>query len=332
MSKINIEASIHLATQDFKIIGDVDYLEFGAGMCCEGHSIRYGIEVEDENGEIYVFGSQCIAKPFILKHWNLKPEMLDNEDVIRAGKYLWVIKRDDLLAHTGNIPTPEDVNFDFKLLKEKLKVIVRNAKKGKRAAIKKLMREERMKDVIKNFNDNNLKQVELIKKLREVSKNSQNFNEWECEFIMSVFNQNLSLKKLSDKQLKIIERLVSVPEEADSVIGEKLKKISNIKTLDDWSNNFVISVRKQYQMKGTLSEKQINLLDKILKDNTTEYSEYIGAEMSKWITNEKSGIIDSCGKIVKVIRVSEKAILANFAVNDIIFKEIWIPKSQLELL
>jgi hypothetical protein len=343
MSKINIETSILLSTQEFKIVGEVEYTNFGDGICVEGHPIKYGIEVEDEQGNIYVFGSQCIAKPFILKHWNLKLEMLDDPDVMRAGRYLWVIARDGLEDFVDNVPHPEDLDWNFKELKEQLKVIIAKAKKTKRVQLKELMEKEHMKFYVEKFKANNAEQFDLIRGLVEKLKGLKEsnklgiLNSFYKEFSGSVIDQHRRMKVLSDKQKAIIKRIIDLKETYDDVKTENAdlqskitKAVNMVDTLGDWDREFIFSIQSQFYDKGSLSEKQENKLEEILNKGD-QYSEYIGREMSSWITGQKVGTSDVRGviKSVRTIAKSGKAILCTFEVNGQLYEE-WVPVSQLK--
>lgn len=344
MSRINIETSILLSTQKFKIIGEVEYEKFGAGLCVEGHPIKYGIEVEDEGGNIYVFGSQCIAKPFILKHWNLKPEMLDSPDVMQAGRYLWVIARDGLENFITGIPHPKDLDWNFKKLKEQLRVIVANAKKTKNIELKRLMKQEKMKAKMGQFKLTHKEQCELIdeliKKMRRLKESNMLgiLNGFYKEFVVSIVGHHRQLRILSEKQKVIIKRILELKEtysEAEEQNGELYGKITKavgmVENLRNWDREFVFSVQSQFYTKGTLSEKQINKLDEILEKNE-QFKEFIGKNMTTWITEQKVG--DTGGlygviKSVKAMAKSGKAILCIFEVNYNEY-ESWVPVSHIK--
>jgi len=339
-NRINIDTSIILATQDFKIIGEVEYDEYGQGSCCEGHPIKYGIEVSDEEGNIFIFGNECIAKPFILKHWELEPEMINNPDVIKAGKYLWIIARDGLADYIEDIPHPKDLQWDFKKLKEILKEIVVGAKKKKNKYLKELKKQEKWKMYEEQFEDNYPEQYnlieQLIKKVKRLKDNNtiNLLNSWEKEFIVSVIGQHKTLKVLSEKQLSIIERLLTVAKpdkNLDKEINNKITRLINmVDKFDDYNTEFIFSIQRQFYDKGTLTEKQLNHMDKIL-DGDNELQQYVGREMRSWITEKKVGISGVRGKIVSVLRKTGMAIQCNFEVNGEIFDDVWIPISQIHM-
>ncbi len=337
MPIVNIEVSILLSTQEFKIVGDVEYDSFGDGVCAEGHPIKYGIEIEDEHKNIYVFGNQCIAKPFILKQWKLKLKMLDNPDVMKAGRYLWVIARDGLEDYIDDIPHPKNLNWDFKELKNRLKTIVLGAKKVKKVKIKELMKQERMKSKIEYFKNTHKKQYELINnlisKIKRLKKNNTLgiLNDFYRGFIVSVIGQHHELKVLSEKQMVIIGKILQLKEEAEvkGNLNDKITKaISLVDVLGEWDKNFIFSLQSQYYEKGTLSEKQKNKLDEILEKNE-QFKEYIGKEMTTWITEQKVGISGVHGiiKSIKTMAKSGKAVLAVYEIEGKLY-ENWVPISQ----
>jgi len=339
MPNVNIEVSILLSTQDFKIVGDVEYDKFGDGMCVEGHRIKYGIEIVDEDNNIYVFGNQCVAKPFILKQWKLKPEMLDNPDVMKAGRYLWIIARDGLDDYVGEIPHPEDLDWDFEELKKRLKTIVFGAKRTKKVEIKKMMKQEKMKRRMRQFKTVNTKQCELVNKLiikiKRLKENNMVgiLNSFYKEFIVSVIGNHQELKILSEKQMTIIEKIIVLKEEAEvkGSLNDKITKVINlVDILGDWDKKFIFSLQSQYYEKGTLSEKQKNKLDEILERNE-QFKEYIGGKMTTWITEQKVGISGVHGivKYVKAMAKSGKAVLVVYEVEEKLY-ENWIPISHIK--
>ncbi len=333
-SRINIESSIYLATQDFKIVGDIDYGD-RSGMCVEGHSIRYGVEIEDQNGNIYVFGNVCVAKPFILKFWKLEPKMLDDENVIKAGRYLYIIAKDGLRDYMNEVPTPEDLNWDFKKLKEKLREIVSKAKKEKSKHLKILSRDLVEKVKMEKFKKTHKLQFELVQKLLDKLKSLKErdllflLNNWEREFVISVISQHRSMRIFSERQVNIIEKIISKrddTEDLDEEISSKLTKaISILDKLSEKEREYIMSFQSQFYSKGSLSDKQLNLLDNLIN---RDFDIYVGRELSEWITKQKTDI-NGHGKIISVEAKTEKAILCQFVINDMEYKS-WIPLSQLK--
>jgi len=336
MTSINIDASLMLASQDFKYVGEVEYEQFGGGMCVEGHPIKYGIELADENNNIYVFGSTCVYKPYVLKQWKLDKEMLDNPNVIRAGRNLWIIARDGLSDYISEIPHPKDYEWDFVKLNEILKQIVSKAKSTKKAKEKRLLKEASAKAKVEDFRKRNkiqhdlvVKMAQKLKTLKEENK-LQLISDWDHEFIISVINQHNSLRILSDKQLKIIQRIINYPTEitGDSEIEKLLLSATKkLNTLNEREQEFILSFQRQYYAKGMLSEKQMEVLHRIIYSDNNKY---VGAQMTKWITEQKTGI-DAIGIIISVEAKTEKALLAKFKVEDKVYKN-WIPISQVTLL
>ncbi|KKM96853.1 hypothetical protein LCGC14_1173940 [marine sediment metagenome] len=340
MPNVNIEVSILLSTQDFKIIGDIEYNKFGDGICAEGHPIKYGIEVEDEHKNIYVFGNQCIAKPFILKQWKLKLKMLDDPDVMKAGRYLWIIARDGLENWVDNIPHPKDLNWDFKKLKEKLKTIVLNAKKTKRVNLKEIMKQEKMKIWIEDFKATHKEQCklmdDLVIKIKRLKDNNVLgiLNDFYRGFVVSIVGQHRELKTLSKRQMIIIKKILQLKEESEvkgSLDDKITMAVDMIENLGEWDKKFIFSIQSQFYEGRELSKKQKNKLDELLEKNK-QFKEFIGKDMTTWITEQKVG--DTGGfhgviKSVKAMAKSGKAILAVFEVNYNEY-EAWIPVSQIE--
>lgn len=336
--KINIETSIYLATQEFKIVGEVEYEKFGAGRCCEGHPIKYGVELSDEEGNIYVFGSTCVYKPFVLKHWELDSNQLEDPNVMRAGRNLWIIARDNLKDYITEIPHPKDLDWDFVKLNEKLKVIVANAKKTKKTHLKKLAMETKTKLRIERFRKTNETQCELIRALVKKVKYLKEKGElgllssWEREFIVSIIGQHRDMRVLSEKQRAIMERIINTEisiekhSAENKEIAEKLTKaVKSLGNLSIKEHELILSFQNQFFRKGSLSERQLEVLDNIIHSDSNKY---IGIKMKSWITEQKSGLEGKYGVIKSVEVETARAILCKFDVDGTEFKS-WVPKSQL---
>lgn len=341
MSKnISVENSLFLSTRDFEIIGEVEYDQFGGGMCCEGHPIKYGIELQDTDGDIYVFGNTCIYKPFVFKHWNPVVGDLENPDLMKAGRNLWIIARDNLKDYITEIPHPRDLNWDYAKLNEKLKAIVANAKKSKKTYLKKIAMETQTKARKERFRKANEVQHGLIKQLITKLKFVKEKNmlgllsEWEREFIVSIIGQHRDMRILSERQKAIMERIINteITVEKHSAenkeIAEKLTNaVKHLKDLNPKEREYILSFQNQFFRKGSLSERQLEVLDSIIH---SESNKYIGIKMRSWITEQKSGFEGERGVITSVEAETGKAILCNFTVRDMEFKS-WVPKSQLHM-
>jgi hypothetical protein len=102
--KIHVEESLRVAKGDFDFIEKVDYLEFGAGTCAEGHPIRYGYIFESaSDGEQVVLGGTCQWKVYLFRQWsNLKAEQITKklEDI---GRLLWTIDSNALWQEVNEV-------------------------------------------------------------------------------------------------------------------------------------------------------------------------------------------------------------------------------------
>lgn len=107
--RINVDESMRVAKGDFDFIDEIDYGEFGAGMCAEGHPIRYGHEFRSPStGESVILGGECQWKVYLFRMWNnLQAEDITPE-LIKIGKLFWKIQKDnywddvkDLIRQSG---------------------------------------------------------------------------------------------------------------------------------------------------------------------------------------------------------------------------------------
>jgi hypothetical protein len=340
--RINIDTSLYLSTQDFKIVGEVDYGEFGAGRCVENHPIKYGIEVADESGDIYVYGNTCIYKPFVFKHWQLTAAHLEDPNVEPAGRNLYIIARDELEDYINNIPHPKDpeIDWNFEKLNKILKKVIKDAKSKKNKHTVELRKQKTYKAKKEKWNTTHKEQCDLMTALEAKDGILQENNMFELidkdgfydEFIGSVLDQHSDMRDMSEKQIAIINKILDFPETREEVEAASqtvstllTKGISNLQSYSENEREYILSFQTQFYKYGRLSPKQIAVLTNIVEDNK---SQYIGRLMTSWITGKKTSIPDTNAKIIGVSRETQKALLAKFEVNGISFED-WVPKSQL---
>ena len=336
--RINIDTSLYLATKDFKIVGEVDYEEFGAGRCTEGHPIRYGIEVDDGEGQIFIFGNTCIYKPFVLKHWELNESKLENPNVAKAGRNLYIIARDNLADYVNDIPHPKDLNWNFELLNTKLKNIIRDAKKAKTKHLVELKREINYKKRIKQFKNSVPDQFELMEGLKQKIQRLKEsdmlgvLSNWEREFVISINTQHKDMRIFSDKQIEIINRLLDKPEDKSKFMDENseiskiiTKAVTNLSNYNDNTVEFILSLQSQFYSRGSLSERQIEVLKNIVNQ---DFTKFIGMRVKSWIIQRNFGVSNMTGTVVEVETKTAKAIKGTIQVGEVQF-DGWVPISTL---
>lgn len=336
--RINIDTSLYLATKDFEIFGEVDYETFGAGRCVEGHPIRYGIEVADGEGNIFIFGNTCIYKPFVLKHWELDESRLEDPNVAKAGRNLYIIARDNLADYVNDLPHPKDLDWDFGKLNEKLKNIVKTAKKTKNKHLAKLKHEIMYKKQIENFKKAVPDQFELMGMLKQkIHRLKENdmlgvLSNWEREFIISINTQHRDMRIFSDRQIEIINRILDKNENRSKFLKGKedivkliTKATTNIDKYNDRNIQFILSLQSQFYSKGFLSERQVEVLRDIVDQ---DYSKFIGKMVKSWIIEKNFGISNTNGVVLDVEVKTEKAIKGTIQVGEVKF-DGWIPISTL---
>lgn len=81
-------------------------------------------------------------------------------------------------------------------------------------------------------------------------------------FVSSIYRQLNKNKKLSEKQLNLINKIITEHKEKESVIPDEILDYIIPKSLQ--SNNFIKSLYLQYKKTGKLSERQIEGLRNIL--------------------------------------------------------------------
>lgn len=112
--RINVDQSMRVAKGDFDYIDELDYGEFGAGMCAEGHPIRYGHEFRSRStGESVILGGDCQWKVYLFRQWeNIHAEEITKE-LIKIGKVFWTIQKDHYWDEIKEIMRRENVTMDF---------------------------------------------------------------------------------------------------------------------------------------------------------------------------------------------------------------------------
>jgi len=340
--RINIDTSLYLATTDFKIVGDVDYGEFGAGRCTEGHPIRYGIEVEDGEENVYVYGNTCIYKPFVLKHWNLKPKMLEDENVAKAGRNLYIIARDELADYVNEVPHPKDFDYNFGQLNKELIKIVKKAKIQRNTVLKEQLKQAKFRKQYDDFNKKNREQALLLKKLSEKVKQLRIDNKlgllskWEkTEFIPSIVSQHKNLRILSEKQLSIIQRIIDykiakvtgLDIEVSKAFTRILKPVT-FKKLDQKNKDFILSLQNYFYKYGQLTPKQLKVFKRILSQSDGALNKYKGMKVNPWLIEQKTGF-DDHGYITEIEVETEKALLCIVKLQKNGEFKGWIPKKMI---
>ena len=336
--KIYVELSLTLVKHGFSYIGEVE-LDDLDGKCREcGHQIKYEHWIKDEETDKeYSYGSVCIHKLYVLKYWGekIKIEDLEDSQLLRAGKWQWVMDRDNYKKWLKDkkIPNPDDYK-NYKDLADSLKRLVFLARRRiKKEEERKAKEEERKrkKEKIKN------EWEEFIGKHSiDLSLVSQK----EKEFLTTVQKYERRGWELSKKQEKWFESIKNreekkeynkIDEEEIEEIEKKAEKcIKNWDKLTNWEQDFVESISEQVQKGRVLSQKQKNTLTKIMNNRFGSESDFNGKKINPWIINEKFGVWES-GAVVSVVRETNKAILAKIRIGNMqnTRDEVWIPKSQI---
>ena len=151
---IHVELSVRLVKHGYKFLGVNDLGEV-AGRCDEcGHPLRYEYKVKDlTDGRKYVLGSECIYKVVALQHWEkqISKEDLRKKQLLRAGKWRWIITRDRLMPYVDKIPEPKDYPKDYVRFADNMRSCVVRARKKLRIEQKK-REAEKQKEYLRKKN------------------------------------------------------------------------------------------------------------------------------------------------------------------------------------
>ena len=348
LKKINTKREIHiklcltLAKHGFVFLGTNDLGEV-EGVCQEcGHPIRYEQNFKDiQTHDEYIIGSDCMFKIYILSHWQnqIKDKDLENKHLQRAGKWLWIIHRDNYLERISEeIPQPKNYNENFKQLADDLKVLVLKV----RVEVKKEIEKEK-----------------IMQRELGILRNEQNWldshgidinkcNDWERNFLDTMYKAYNNGWVLSERQQNSFDKIknkennkqeVATNQNLGSVaIIDDISKNGNYTQLNDWERDFMDSIGKVVDTGYVLSEKQMEILEKIdekLSNNekTEDYKDFIGKKVSAWLINKKTGNWTE-GTVKSVKKETDSAILCNVLFVDDgglenTLQDEWIPKSQL---
>jgi len=339
-NEISVNLSLELVERGFTYIGTNDLGKVDS-ICQEcGHPIRYENIYQDEQGNEYIYGSECMFKLYILLYWKdeIKGEDVENKQLQRAGKWLWIIHRDGYKKLVEKIPKPSDFDSNFKLLADELKNIVMSI----RNKIKKEEKDERERELNKEIVNRESKKI--ISWLNSEKINFNSCNDWEKDFISSIYAKRIRFSlSLSDKQRVVLEKIrerrplkkpildvakVSVTKEGYDMLVNIVKK-ENLRFLSDFDKEFVRSVAKQIKEKKSISERQFNTINNI-NEKCKKYNIYTNKCVSSWLINKKFGL-DSVGVIKTIKNSSEKALFCDVIVGDKVFYDVWIPLSQIKL-
>ena len=163
---------------------------------------------------------------------------------------------------------------------------------------------------------------DVVKQLHNKA-NLNNVNEWELNFINSVFDQVNRGRDLSSKQLNIIEKLeikiLGVPQKTNK---NSMKLVQHIKEFETQPIKIIREPVKQ-------EDKEVLNLDGANHELTNKYQE---KKTKTWVIHEKFGLWTQA-VIITVKKETDKAILCNLELENIengIRNDVWIPLSQLE--
>ena len=302
--KIHVKLCLTLVKHGYKFVQTND-LGIPEGFCQEcGHLIRYEQIYHDlKTNEVFSIGSNCMFKIYVLDHWRnqINEKDLENKDLQRAGKWLWIIHRDDYLSRIEeDLPQPKDYDNDFKKLADDLKVLVLRI----RAKIKKEIAEE-----------NRIAEEEKRQKEREVYINRQEqdtqawfvsegidisqCNDWERNFLDTMQEAYKKDWRLSDKQVDIFNKIkinkciqkdvVSNQNLGSVAIVNDVSKKDDYSQLNDWEKNFMESIEKQVDLGRLLTQKQLNIMQKIddKLSNGKETDEIVPIDVDEIVCNDR---------------------------------------------
>ncbi|HEC40948.1 MAG TPA: hypothetical protein ENI29_22070 [bacterium] len=262
---------------------------------------------------------------------------MENKHLQRAGKWLWIIHRDNYLGRISKeIPQPKDYNENFKQLADDLKILVLKVRTEIKKEIAKEKRMQRELGILRN------KQKWLDSNGIDINE----CNDWERNFLDTMYKAYNQGWTLSEKQKNNFDKIknkknnkqdVSTNQNLGSVaIIDDISKNDNYNQLNDWEKEFMESVGQQVDSGRVLSEKQLDIMqkidDKLSNDEKIEdFKDFIGKKVSAWLINKKTGNWME-GVVKSVKKETDSAILCNVFVEDSLEKvleEVWIPKSQL---
>lgn len=335
--EIHVDLCMTLAKHgaEFQTTNDLGEM---AGFCNEcGHPIRYEqIFLDIETDEEYVLGSDCMFKIYVFKYWKeqIEEKDIENKDLQRAGKWLWIINRDHYTDRIeGRLPQPNDCE-NYKELADKLKNLVfkiRREIKTENEAKKMSQMEKKSEERAKNwFEDNNF--------------DLDQCNEFEKDFLASMYKCYINGWTLSEKQQITFDK-IKIKFSGETQVQEQTATktdldlmISSINDrfdeLNSWEKEFMNSITEKQSYSGSLNHnttyKQREVIERISGDlsKKVKQNEYVGRQTKTWIISQLTGDWN-VGTILSVVRTSEKAILCDVEANGQTLVEVWIPKSQL---
>lgn len=344
---IEITLSLHLAKHGFKYLRTEDLGEMD-GVCDEcKHPIRYENYFLDKKDNIeYIFGSECMFKIYIFYHWKdqIKESQIEDRDLQRAGKWLWIISRDGYSKKIDKIPEPVDFNYDFKKLADELKRLVIKIRGEVKKKIKIEAEKKRQKELLKQERN---KVVEWLN-YQEIEWNA--CNQWEKDFLANIYSKVIrNGYTLSEKQEKSLDKIKakrnkSNPKIDDDFTENKNKTnetidllkelLSKKQYLNNWEIEFLDSALKQ-SFTNSLSTKQWDKINQIVTKISEEEKKegYINKLVDTWILEKNLNTeFNKEGIITEVEKETDKAILCsvlNPETNKTFFG-IWIPKSTIK--
>jgi len=340
---IHVDLSVSIVKHGYDYIGKKDLGDV-IGNCDEcGHPLRYEYRVKDHHDKkTYVLGSECIYKLVALENWESQIDYVDlkKKQLLRAGKWRWILSRDGLLRFVDKIPEPKNYPKDYKDFADAMKDTVFAARRKLKAEKKKQQQKARREE------DAKLRRKRLESSKEEWGKFLKDNNidpilitSREKDFLISVWKRLRYGRTLSPKQQKWFDDI-----KKKKKVGTKPKETSSFSkmpfsafgVLTEWEKKFVRDIKVKMERGDHLTEKQINQANKILAKmksgkpdtKTTVSGSYIGKRAKPWIMKQKTGTM-KYGNITNVHRETEKAVLCDVELGGTTYLNKWLPKSQI---
>jgi len=344
LSKIEVGLTMGLSKHGYDFLGVVDLKEThddeleiiegeARGYCQEcGNTIRYEMRVKDEKTKnIYVLGRICMFKLYIFHFWKdqIEEKDLENADLLRAGRWLWVLHR-DYRDREYELPMPGDYE-NYKDLANAVRSIVFKFRKEEREDLKKERKKKQKLETISEV-------------LNYLGVDGSLCSDIEVEFLLKVHKYMVYGWNLSEKQTNWYKNIKNRKrgETSEIIDNEKAKKeilelINNMHiwdSLSKWEKEFVESLSNKINSGRCITKKQYDKLSDVKKKikKYSENYEYSGKKLNPWIVKQKFGeYLDAAISSVKEVR--EKAIFCDVVIIDgsirIVHEDVWIPKSQI---
>ena len=253
--------------------GYIDTGKFGNGRCSNGHALRYVHQaINETTGERIDFGIKCVTEFFQMSEnvrRLIEKNMIKVNELLKSIYELVDLNSDNYnvyqkkIEYIGNVNGIRNIDMIKKMIEVKLPIpfeFAYDLDKKYEAKVRAKGFEEK-KEQFLNQHPEVRSAITMFELIKDTINNSRDY-----EILNSLIIGFNRYGNLTEKQIALLIKLISKDEEKKdfSEVKEKLEKLTKVR-LSSYDIGIVRSLINQFEVKEWLSEKQIALVDKLIK-------------------------------------------------------------------